>query len=68
MYHFTGQLYAYMNFPKWWCSKLNGDGDDGRDGVCDALQIKVDAWCLLSNPKNDDLENNGIFEVRIWTD
>ena len=32
------------------------------------LKIELDEWCLLWNPKNDDLEFNGIFEVRIWTD
>jgi hypothetical protein len=32
------------------------------------LKIKVDEWCLLWNAKNDDLDENRIFEVRIWRD
>ena len=32
------------------------------------LKINVDELCLLWNAKNDDLENNGIFAVRIRTD
>ena len=33
-------------FPDWWCSKLNGDGDDVRDGVCDAIENKS-GWMVF---------------------